>query len=69
MTAREFLLFTGWEGDLEKGLSLLSQYLGEGSQYYVSFPDAEVTSEDGTPLSELPDEPAGFQEYCEGGLE
>ena len=63
MTAREFLKFAGWDGDLEKGLALLGQYVGKGSSHFVSFPDADVLSEDGIPLSELPDEPAGFQEY------
>ena len=50
-------------GELEKGLAILGQYLGKGSYYFISFPDADVLSEDGIPLSELPDEPAGFQEY------
>lgn len=65
MTAREFLKFASWEGPLEKGLALLGQYLGKGSQYFISFPDIEVADEDGTPLEELPDEPAGFQEFTE----
>lgn len=65
MTAREFLDFAGWEGDLERGLAILGRYVGKGSYYYVSFPDAEVLTHDGEPLFELPDEPAGFQEYAE----
>jgi hypothetical protein len=65
MTAREFLDYAGWDGDLERGLAILSSYLGRGSDYFVSFPDAEVVTEDGELLSELPDEPAGFQEYAE----
>lgn len=69
MTAREFLEFAGWEGDLEKGLALLSQYVGKGTQYFLSFPDAKVVNEDGIPLSELPDEPAGFQEYADARIE
>ena len=64
MTAREFLEFAGWEGNLEEGLAILGRYVGKGSDYYVSFPDTEVFSEDGIPLSELPDEPAAFQEYA-----
>ncbi|MDN5348538.1 MAG: hypothetical protein PWP65_2103 [Clostridia bacterium] len=65
MTAREFLDYAGWGGELEKGLAILGQYVGRGSDYYVSFPDTEVLTEDGEPLSELPDEPAGFQEYAD----
>lgn len=64
MTAREFLSYAGWEGDLEKGLAILGRYVGKGSSYYISFPDAEVLTEDGESLSELPDEPAAFQEYA-----
>jgi len=65
MTALQFLEYAGWGEDLEKGLSLLGRYVGKGAQYYVSFPDAEVRTEDGNLLSELPDEPAGFWEYVE----
>lgn len=59
MTAREFLSYAGWEGDLEKGLAILGRYIGRGSDYYVSFPDAAVPAD----LTESADEPAGFQEY------
>jgi hypothetical protein len=65
MTAREFLEYAGWKGELEKGLAILGRYVGKGSSYYISFPDTEVLTEDGEPLSELPDEPAGFQEYAD----
>lgn len=64
MTAREFLDYAGWDGDLELGLAILGRYVGKGSDYYVSSPDAEVLTEYGESLSELPDEPAAFQEYA-----
>lgn len=62
MTAREFLEWAGFTGELEYGLYWLSQYVDKGS-FYLQFPDAEVTTEDGDSLSESPDEPANFQEY------
>ena len=65
MTARQFLMeYAGWEGNLKEGLSLLSEYVGKNMHYYVHFPDAEVTTEEGDVLAELPDEPAGFQSFC-----
>lgn len=45
MTAREFLSYAGWEGDLEKGLAILGRYVGKGSDYYISFPSAELPAE------------------------
>lgn len=69
MTAREFLEWAGWEGDLKRGLALLGDYVGKGVQYFLSFPDANVYTEDGEPLDELPDEPANFQEYTEAHFE
>ena len=65
MTAREFLEWAGWEGDLEEGLSLLGQYVGKGAQYFVHCPDAYVRDEDGYPLATQADEPANFQEYAD----
>lgn len=46
-------------------MELLNQT--ERGAYLVknSFPDAEITTEDGEPLSECADEPASFQEYLE----
>lgn len=44
MTAREFLMWSGYEGDFEVGLYLLGQYLGRGN-FFVQYPDAE----DGNP--------------------
>lgn len=65
MTAREFLVYAVWEYGLEKGLAILGQYIGKGTDHFVAFPDAELLTEDGESLSELPDEPAAFQEYAE----
>jgi len=64
MTAREFLEWAGYEGDLEHGLFLLSQYVGRGN-FYLQFPDADVLTQGGLPLEEMPDEPVEFQEYLE----
>ena len=63
MTARNFLDYAGVEFT-EENLYLLGRYVGKDA-YFLSFPDAEVTTEDGELLSELPDEPAAFQEYLE----
>ena len=68
MTAREFLNWSldgVFEYDLEEALFALGQYTGKGGNYFVSFPDADVLDQDGNPLSESGDEPAGFQEYWE----
>ncbi len=66
MTAREFL---NWalEGDFdfEAALFELGQYVGKGGSYFVSFPDADVLDQDGNPLEENTEEPAGFQEHWE----
>lgn len=51
MTAREFLMWSGYEGDFEVGLYLLGQYLGRGN-FFVQYPDAEVETEEGIPISE-----------------
>jgi len=70
MTAREFLEYAGWKGNIDTGLTLLGWYVGKGS-IYRSFPDVEVTTHWGESLSEFVDEPAGFQNYymnyIEGG--
>lgn len=69
MTAKEFVAWA-FEGtyedyNLEKGLQVLSQYMGKNSDYYLQFPDYIVKNEEGEILSELLDEPVGFQEYWE----
>ena len=64
MTAREFLEWAGWEGDLEEGLSLLGVHLGKGAQCFVFFPYAYVRDKDGYPLATLMDEPANFRKYA-----
>jgi len=64
MTAREFLMWSGYEGDFEVGLYLLGQYLGRGN-FFVQYPDAEAETEEGIPLEALPDEPANFQEFMD----
>jgi hypothetical protein len=64
MTAREFLEWAGWEGDLEEGLSLLGVHLGKGAQCFVFFPDAYVRDKDGYPLATLMEEPANFRKYA-----
>ena len=63
MTAREFLDYAG-EDFTEENLYLLGKYVGK-DDHFLSFPDAEITTEDGEPLSECADEPVGFQEYLE----
>ena len=64
MTAREFLEFAlDGDFDLEAALFVLGHYVGKSGSYFVSFPDADVLDGDGNPLSENPEEPAGFQEY------
>ncbi len=67
MTAREFLEFALDENfDQEEALFALGRYTGKGGSYFVSFPDANVLDQDGNPLEESTEEPAGFQEYFEG---
>ena len=68
MTAREFLEWSlggVFEYDLEDALFELGQYVGKGGSYFVSFPDADVLDQDGNPLEENLEEPAGFQDYFE----
>ncbi len=65
MTAKEFLEWAlDEEYDLEDALRCLGDYLGRGD-HFIQFPDADVLDEDGGPLENSPDEPAGFQEYLE----
>ena len=67
MTAREFLEFAlDGDFDLEEALFTLGKYVGKGGSYFTSFPDANVLDQDGNPLEESTEEPAGFQEYFEG---
>ena len=59
MTAREFLEWAGFEAS-EENLFRLTEYVA-GDIDYSQFPDAEVVTQDGTPLSECAEEPALFQ--------
>ena len=69
MTAREFLEFAlNGDFDLEDAVFALGRYTGKGGSYFVSFPDADVLDQDGNPLSENTEEPAGFQEYWENRI-
>ena len=61
MTAREFLEWAGFEVN-EHTLFRLTFYVGSNVDF-SQFPDAEVTTADGTPLNECADEPAQFQEW------
>lgn len=63
MTAREFLEWAGYEVNT-KMLYALTLYLGSDIDY-SQFPDAEVVTEDGTPLNECAQEPARFQEWMD----
>ena len=67
MKARDFIIYAGLEGECEKALYYLGQYVGKGN-HYVCFPDSDVLTEDGLPLEEAGEEPAGFQEYFEQNL-
>lgn len=60
-TAREFLKTAGYE-DTERNLCLLSDYLGNQTDY-VSFPDANAVTMDGELLIECGNEPAAFQSW------
>jgi len=63
MTAREFLQWAGYDVN-ERTLFALTQYVA-GDIDYSQFPDAEVVTQDGTPLSECAEEPALFQHWNE----
>ena len=63
MTAREFLEWAGYEAS-EANLYRLTEYVA-GNIDFRQFPDAEVTTEDGTPLNECADEPAQFQDWMD----
>ena len=63
MTAREFLEWAGYEVN-QTTLFALTQYVGSDIDF-SQFPDAEVLTADGTPLSECTGEPALFQEWME----
>lgn len=68
MTAREFLNWAlDGDYDLEDALRALGSYIGAKETYFIEFPDADVLDQDGGPLEESPEEPAGFQEYWEAG--
>ncbi len=64
MNAREFLEWAIEDYDLEDALRSLGDYLGKGT-HFVQFPDADVRDQDGNPLEDSLEEPAGFQEYWE----
>jgi len=64
MTAREFLLYAGFEVN-EHTLARLTDYV-QSNIDFSQFPDAEVVTEDGTPLNECGEEPAQFQEWMDG---
>lgn len=64
MTALEYIQWAlDEEVDIEEALSVLSRYMGKNTTYYNSFPDADVLTEDNTPLEDLFTEPDSFQEY------
>ena len=63
MTAREFLKLAGYPVN-EVTLFALTEYAASGIDY-SQFPDAEVLTQDGTPLDECAEEPALFQEWFE----
>ncbi len=64
MKARDFIIYAGLEEECEKALYYLGQYVGKGD-HYVCFPDSDVLTEDGFPLEDAGEEPAGFQDYYE----
>jgi len=49
--------------DYEDILMHLSRYVDKDSEHYLRNPSVIVTTDDGEPLSILPDELAGFEEY------
>ena len=63
MTAREFLEWAGYDVN-ERTLFALTLYL-ESDIDFSQFPDAEVVTEDGTPLNECGEEPALFQYWMD----
>lgn len=63
MTAREFLVYAGYEVT-EENLWNLKEYL-QSSIDYRQFPDADVFDSEGNSLSENLDEPVAFQEYMD----
>ena len=63
MTAREFIEWAGYEVN-RKTLYALTLYL-ESDIDFSQFPDAEVVTADGTPLSECREEPALFQYWMD----
>ena len=63
MTAREFLEMAGYEVN-EETLFKLTKYVA-GDIDFCQFPDAEVVTQDGTPLNECAEEPALFQYWMD----
>ena len=66
MTARQFLEWAGFKVT-EENLRRLTDYVGSNVDF-SQFPDANVVTEDGTPLNECAEEPARFQEWMDGGI-
>ena len=63
MTAREFLVWAGYEVN-EANLYALTRYVG-GVIDYSQFPDAAVVTQDGTPIADCAEEPAEFQAWVQ----
>jgi hypothetical protein len=63
MTAREFLVWAGYEVN-EANLHALTQYIG-GDVDFSQFPDAAVVTQDGTPIDVCDEEPARFQDWVQ----
>ncbi len=63
MTAREFLVWAGYEVN-EVSLYALTRYIG-GDIDYSQFPDAAVITQDGAAIDECAEEPAEFQAWVQ----
>lgn len=63
MTAREFLVWAGYEVN-EVSLYALTRYIG-GDIDYSQFPDAAVITQDGAAIDERAEEPAEFQAWVQ----
>lgn len=63
MTAREFLVWAGYEVN-EVSLYALTRYIG-GDIDYSQFPDAAVVTQDGAAIDEYAEEPAEFQTWVQ----
>jgi len=63
MTAREFLVWAGYEVN-EVSLFALTRYIA-GDIDYSQFPDAAVVTQDGTPIADCAEEPAEFHAWVQ----